>query len=106
MFKTLKVATGISILAAGLTAGVAQAAFINGNVSLTDSFVAGSIGTTTSIINTLNTIQQNNIGFATGCTGDFVNIPNCNTTGGSFTAGTISLLTPPNLVYTVGPGPL
>jgi len=105
MVKTLKAAVGVTILAAGLTAGVAQAAFINGSVSLSDGFVSGTIGNgTTFVVSGLTTIQQNNVGFATGCTGDFATaLATCNTTGTGFTAGTIHLLAPPdNSLYTIG----
>jgi hypothetical protein len=104
MHKIMKFAAASATVVLAMATAPAQAAFINGDMSLSDGFVAGSIGTTTSIVSGLTTLQQRNVGFATGCTVDFdTSLPTCNTTGTGFTAGTIHLgAAPDNSLYTVG----
>ena len=94
----LKPLLAITGLSAALFAGNASAVFINGLVSLSDGFTPGTIGTTTQIVSGLNVLNQQAVGSPTGCTGNFATGAAC--TAATFTAGTINLLAPPNLVYT------
>src|SRR5512135_1419346 len=73
MVRTLKAAVGVTILATGLTAGVAQAAFINGAISLSDGGLTVPGVPSTSIVSGLTTITQGT--------------PTANSCSGAFTTG-------------------
>jgi PEP-CTERM motif len=97
MVRTLKAAMGVSILAAGLTAGVAQAAFVNGSMSLSDGGLTVPPVPSTSIVSQLTSVTQGTAN-TNSCTGDLSLAGVC--LAATAASGTISLTAPAGTVYT------
>jgi len=97
MMKNLKGLIGASVVALALSAGTAQAQFINGALGLTDQGITLS-NLPTSIVSQLNTITQGPVAVVTGCSGDLAPClpPN------NGLASTINLLAPGGNVYAFG----
>ena len=72
MFKSCKTAIAAAVLAAGLGAGVAQAAFITGSISVADGLLGLPAAPSGSAVSGLTGIQPDGNGLAFGCTTDFV----------------------------------
>lgn len=72
MFKTLRAAAGVAIVAFGLSAGVAHAAFINGTITVADGLSGLPAAPSTSVVSALTGIQHSGAGTSFGCLGDFV----------------------------------
>ncbi len=72
MFKTCKTAIGAAVLALGLAAGTAHAAFITGSISITDGLSGLPATPSTSVVSALTGIQHTGLGSSFGCTTDFV----------------------------------
>jgi hypothetical protein len=104
MGKILKSGAGAAVVALGLYAGVAQAVFINGSISLTDGGLTVPGVPSTSIVSQLNTVTQGTP-TANACSGAF-------STGGGgacdqsppLTASTFVISGPyGGTIYTYGP---
>jgi hypothetical protein len=72
MFKTLKATVGATVLAVGLGAGVAQAAFIQGSITVADGLLGLPPVPSTSVVSALTSIQHDGFGNSSGCTTNFV----------------------------------
>src|SRR6266496_4696588 len=72
MFKTCKAAIGAVVLALGLAAGTAQAAFIIGGVTVTDGVLGVPTPPSTSVVSALTEIQHDGNGTGFSCSGSFV----------------------------------
>jgi hypothetical protein len=73
MFKMLKVATASACLALGLAAAPAQAVFINGSVTVSDTILQASLPTlSATVVHLLTSITHDGNGNTGGSTDDFV----------------------------------
>jgi hypothetical protein len=72
MIKTCKAAIGAAVLAVGLSAGVAQAAFITGSISVTDGLLGLPAAPSGSAVSGLTGIDHDGNGSSFGCTTNFV----------------------------------
>ena len=89
MFKIVKSAIAIGVLAVGLGSGVAQAGFISGAISFSDGGLILPTLPSDSIVSKLNVLNQGP-GAAANCIGDFGLSATCGGIG--FTATAISIL--------------
>jgi hypothetical protein len=69
--KNLKALLGAAALALTLSAGTAQAQFIDGGVTITDGLTGLPAGASTSIVSALTSINHSGNGAAQGCNGTF-----------------------------------
>jgi hypothetical protein len=97
--KRFGLGLGAAVVALGLGAGIADAAFINGAISFSDGGITTPALPSTSIVSALNIVTQGTP-VANACSGAFTSAaPACNLAG-AVTAGTINI----SAVNTVPPG--
>jgi len=72
MFNSLKATVGATVLALGLGAGIAQAAFIQGSITVADGLLGLPAVPSTSVVSALTGIQHDGFGNSSGCTSNFV----------------------------------
>ena len=72
MLKNFKTVCGAAVLALGLGAGAAQAAFITGSISITDGLLGLPTAPSTSVVSALSGINHDGSGVSFGCTTNFV----------------------------------
>ncbi len=72
MLKTWKALIGAAIVACGLSAGVAQAAFIIGSITVADGLLGLPSAPSGSVVSALSGIQHDGNGNSSGCTSNFV----------------------------------
>jgi hypothetical protein len=102
MYKFTKTAVAAAVVALGLTAGSAQAAFINGSISLTDFGLTIPAAPTTTIVHLMTSITQG-VPTVGNCTGDFSTAPIACNIAGALTAGNFNTAGPFGAtVYTYG----
>lgn len=91
----------VAVATAGLTAGVAHAAFVTGSLSFSDGGLTIPALPSTSVVSQLVNITQGSPA-VNGCSGSFTTaFPACNVPGG-MTAGNFSVVAPGGVVYTYG----
>ena len=89
MNKFTKTAVAAGVVALGLAAGSAQAAFINGGISFTDFGLTVPGVPSTSITNLMTTITQGSPAVG-GCTGNFTTAAPACDLAGALSAGTFN----------------
>lgn len=72
MLKTWKALIGTAVLALGLSAGAAQAAFITGSITIADGMLGLPAAPSGSVVSALAGIQHDGNGNSSGCTSSFV----------------------------------
>jgi PEP-CTERM motif len=72
MFKTCKAVIGTAVLALGLGVGAAQAAFIQGSITVADGLLGLPATPSTSVVSLLTGVQHDGFGNSSGCTTNFV----------------------------------
>jgi len=70
--KTWKALVGAAVLATGLSAGVAQATFIQGSITVADGLTGLPSGASSSVVSALTAINHSGPGNSSGCTTNFV----------------------------------
>ena len=72
MRKSCKAAVAALVLALGIGAGMAQAAFITGSITIADGLLGLPVPPSTSAVSGLTGIQHDGNGTSFGCTTNFV----------------------------------
>jgi len=86
MMKNLKALMGAGVVALVLSTGTAQAQFITGGITVTDSLTNLPSGASISIVSLLNQINHGGNGSAQGCNGTFAAVSGTCTSPSTFNA--------------------